>query len=264
VFNLKSVLEPISTVPAKCQDIERLFREVYGESEGTDEFLQHLVERHQELVFNHSLSLCELCLPKYLRISPEGKLLAAVGYYDDQHQLPLALRDWEKASQLFLELETLGSSIVEFYVNNYLCLCQRQLKRSGGIRSWFDASMRAANKVEIDSTYFPARHHQLKGFAVFNMARCVAEMAERRVDEAPNMMRGAANHRLTYWYAVDDEVRFSELERRSAATQVWRVRHDWESICGCGTLDTCPVTAEISNDLVARGLVDESFSAAKK
>jgi hypothetical protein len=147
--------------------------------------------------------------------------------------------------------------LLQFYVHNYIFLCRRNAKKWEGLDFYFHHALLAAKKLRNR----PALYNQLRGFIVYNMARhCIQNIKDK--EKGFEYMVLAAQYRLEFYEAVKGSNDTALLT--SAATQVWKIRHDWPALLGADTIDQCPVSQELCDQLVRDGLVDQTHAATKK
>lgn len=215
------------------------------------ETLDQLVQDHSPLISSGTLAERMAAVPETLHATPQYRFLEVVTYYDAQHRAKPA--DWQGARDRFLALqsESGATPFLAFYIPNYLLLsCRNAGGDIDSLEWYFEQAQVAAGQLDV------LDRHRLLGFLLYNWSRCLH--TAKRMDDAMDFYNGAGRHRILFYeYARDNGL--DDAVVKGAATQVWKIRHDWLSFFPGTDINQCAVSEQIYDEVGK--LANPSFSA---
>ncbi len=247
----KTKMATVTTSPVTAK-IAMLLAE--GAIETRDD-LNFVVEHHSALLSGDRLIPIVQKIPTAFAELPQTHFLQAVVFYHLQHKETADKQDWAKAYEKFATLLPHANTgeMLGFYIPNYCFLALRN--KGGDAHELEDLFVRT--RAGAEQIPEPAQH-QLMGFITYNYARLLIKQG-RQADAAPFYI-AAGNARVSYYLKIKDTANQTDL--RGAATQVWKIREDWETLLPNADISDCPVTKELFDEVAV--WADPAFSAKSK
>lgn len=215
------------------------------------EDLDRIVENHSPLLSGDAIVRIVQAIPLEFYSDPRLRLLYAIVAYHLEHKKDKADQDWHAVYVTFKDLPSILDPLSEFYRHNYLFLAGRNANNNNEIcGSHFVNATSAAQRISE-----PLRD-QIFGFLFFNVARWLLKIDKATEALVKWQQAAAARER---WYIHVCTAGESDEVVNGAATQVWKMRKDFQNFFPDTDIEKCGVDEALFREVAK--LADSKFSA---
>ncbi len=217
------------------------------------EDLNFVVEHHSPLLHEDRIIPLVQSIPAALAELPQTRFLQGVVLYHLQHKKEDKEKDWASAYEKFAALlpEAEAGGFLGFYIPNYCFLSLRNHnKHDPLLKEFFEKAKQGAERMEE-----PIRS-QLLGFILYNYGRLL--LSQNAVLAVEKYIE-AGRARIRFYESIKSTA--DEIELLSAATQVWKIREEWERSLPHCNIYFCTVSQELFDEVAK--LSDPKFANKK-